>query len=112
MLLAVERHPAMLLYLDNHLSVGPHSKAARLPNRRQNGRRIVSMRTFARETLSCIRLGGRRYTQTDVTTFAERHYWVSIGGDVGAISTWRVRGVPVSRGAPRAGAKVVLGSDT
>jgi uncharacterized protein (DUF1800 family) len=30
MLLAVERHPAMLLYLDNHMSVGPHSQAARL----------------------------------------------------------------------------------
>ena len=30
MLLAVEQHPAMLLYLDNQLSIGPDSQAARI----------------------------------------------------------------------------------
>ena len=30
LLLAVEQHPAMLLYLDNYLSVGPHSRLARM----------------------------------------------------------------------------------
>ena len=30
LLLAVEHHPAMLLYLDNHLSVGPNSRAAQV----------------------------------------------------------------------------------
>ena len=37
MLLAVESHPAMLLYLDNHLSVGPNSQAARRIERRGKG---------------------------------------------------------------------------
>jgi len=70
MLLAVERHPAMLLYLDNHLSVGPHSKAARLLERRQNGRRIGINENLARETLELHTLGvGAGYTQSDVTIF-------------------------------------------
>ena len=33
LLLAVEKHPAMLLYLDNHASIGPNSKAARFAGR-------------------------------------------------------------------------------
>jgi uncharacterized protein (DUF1800 family) len=40
LLLAVERHPAMLLYLDNHLSVGSHSTAARLIERRRSDRPV------------------------------------------------------------------------
>src|ERR1700756_545014 len=40
LLLAVETHPAMLLYLDNHLSVGPHSQAALRLQRRAQPRRL------------------------------------------------------------------------
>ena len=82
MLLAVERHPAMLLYLDNHQSVGPHSTAARLLERRKGGRRIGINENLARETLELHTLGvGGGYTQADVTTFAEVITGWSIGGD-------------------------------
>ena len=83
MLLAVERHPAMLLYLDNHQSVGPHSRAASLLARRQgNQRRVGINENLARETLELHTLGvGGGYTQADVTTFAEVITGWSIGGD-------------------------------
>jgi uncharacterized protein (DUF1800 family) len=83
MLLAVERHPAMLLYLDNHLSVGPHSRAAGLLARRQGSQRRVGINeNLARETLELHTLGvGGGYTQADVTTFAEVITGWSIGGD-------------------------------
>jgi uncharacterized protein (DUF1800 family) len=83
MLLAVERHPAMLLYLDNHLSVGPHSRAAGLLARRQGGQRRVGINeNLARETLELHTLGvGGGYSQADVTTFAEVITGWSIGGD-------------------------------
>jgi uncharacterized protein (DUF1800 family) len=84
MLLAVERHPAMLLYLDNHLSVGPHSQAARLLERRKGGRRVGINENLARETLELHTLGvGGGYTQADVTTFAEVITGWSIGGEPG-----------------------------
>jgi len=109
MLLAVERHPAMLLYLDNHVSVGPHSKAARLLERRKSGRRIGINENLARETLELHTLGVHGgYTQADVTTFAEVITGWSIGGDG-----------PLPRGEPgeflfrpeihEPGSKVVLG---
>ena len=75
LLLAVETHPAMLLYLDNHLSVGPHSQAAqRLQRvqRRPQPRRIGINENLAREILELHTLGvGGGYTQADVTTFAQ-----------------------------------------
>jgi uncharacterized protein (DUF1800 family) len=72
MLLAVERHPAMLLYLDNHLSAGPNSKAARNIERRHAERKIGINENLARETLELHTLGvGGGYTQTDVTAYAE-----------------------------------------
>jgi uncharacterized protein (DUF1800 family) len=109
MLLAVERHPAMLLYLDNHLSVGPHSPAARMVERRHSERRVGINENLARETLELHTLGvGGGYTQTDVTTFAEVITGWSIGG-----------GGLFQRGTPgeflfrpelhEPGAKVVLG---
>ena len=57
MLLAVESHPAMLLYLDNHLSVGPNSKAARNVERRHTERKIGINENLARETLELHTLG-------------------------------------------------------
>jgi uncharacterized protein (DUF1800 family) len=84
MLLAVERHPAMLLYLDNHLSVGPNSKAARNIERRHAERKIGINENLARETLELHTLGvGGGYTQTDVTTYAEVITGWSIGGERG-----------------------------
>ena len=81
LLLAVETHPAMLLYLDNQLSVGPHSPAARRIERRQVERKVGINENLAREILELHTLGvGGGYTQTDVTTFAQVITGWSIGG--------------------------------
>jgi uncharacterized protein (DUF1800 family) len=84
MLLAVERHPAMILYLDNQQSIGPNSQAARLTARRaQNaGNRKVGLNeNLAREILELHTLGvAGGYSQQDVTTFAEVLTGWSIGG--------------------------------
>ncbi len=64
MLLAVARHPAMLLYLDNAVSIGPHSPAGRLTGRGLN-------ENFARECLELHTIGrDAGYSQADVTEFA------------------------------------------
>jgi uncharacterized protein (DUF1800 family) len=84
LLLAVERHPAMLLYLDNHLSVGPNSTAARNVGRRHTERKIGINENLARETLELHTLGvGGGYTQADVTSYAEVITGWSIGGAEG-----------------------------
>src|SRR5262245_51905699 len=65
MLRAVERHPAMLLYLDNARSVGPTSQAGKNRGRGLN-------ENLAREILELHTLGVRTvYTQDDVTSFAK-----------------------------------------
>jgi uncharacterized protein (DUF1800 family) len=65
MLLAVESHPAMLIYLDNARSIGPNSPAGRNRNRGLN-------ENLAREILELHTLGVRSvYTQDDVTNFAK-----------------------------------------
>jgi uncharacterized protein (DUF1800 family) len=82
LLLAVETHPAMLLYLDNHLSVGPHSIAALRSARRGTPRKIGINENLAREILELHTLGvGGGYTQRDVTTFAEVITGWTIGGE-------------------------------
>ena len=84
LLLAVESHPAMLLYLDNHLSVGPDSKAARNVERRHTERKVGINENLARETLELHTLGvGGGYTQADVTSYAEVITGWSIGGEQG-----------------------------
>lgn len=73
MLLAVVRHPAMLLYLDNAQSIGPNSKAGRRRKRGLNenlGREILELHTLGVD-------GG--YTQTDVREFARMLTGWSIG---------------------------------
>lgn len=74
MLVAVTRHPAMLIYLNNNASVGPNSAASR------NGRRGLN-ENLAREVLELHTLspaGG--YTQGDVQEFAK------------ILTGWRVAG--------------------
>jgi uncharacterized protein (DUF1800 family) len=82
LLLAVEKHPAMILYLDNQASIGPRSKAARLIERRgKSGRRPGINENLAREILELHTLGvNGGYSQTDVTTFAQAISGWSIGG--------------------------------
>jgi uncharacterized protein (DUF1800 family) len=90
MLLAVERHPAMLLYLDQASSVGPGSMFA------QRARKTKGLNeNLAREILELHTLGVRTgYNQSDVTEFAR------------ALTGWTVAGIargPAARfvgGAP------------
>jgi uncharacterized protein (DUF1800 family) len=70
LLLAVVRHPAMLLYLDQAQSIGPRSPAALRAEARQQRRRGLN-ENLAREILELHTLGVRSgYTQDDVTEFA------------------------------------------
>jgi uncharacterized protein (DUF1800 family) len=65
MLVAVETHPAMLLYLDNARSIGPNSPAGRVRGKGLN-------ENLAREILELHTLGVRTvYSQADVTRFAD-----------------------------------------
>ena len=81
LLLAVEKHPAMIVYLDNQRSIGPDSPMGKRANRRQRGREIGLNENLAREILELHTLGvDGGYTQQDVTTFAEVITGWSIGG--------------------------------
>ncbi|MFV0296269.1 MAG: DUF1800 family protein, partial [Hyphomicrobiaceae bacterium] len=64
MLLAVEKHPAMLIYLDNNTSIGPGSKAGARRGKGLNenlGREILELHTVG---------AGAGYSQDDVTNLA------------------------------------------
>lgn len=110
MLLAVETHPAMLLYLDNYLSVGPHSPAALRAVRRQVQRRIGINENLAREILELHTLGvGGGYTQQDVTTFAEVLTGWSLGGEGGRFAAGAPGQFVFRAELHEPGVKVVLG---
>jgi uncharacterized protein (DUF1800 family) len=111
LLLAVETHPAMLLYLDNHLSVGPNSPAAQRFAQRPAQRKIGLNENLAREILELHTLGvGGGYTQQDVTTFAQVLTGWSIGGGAGRLFADGAPGRFVFRAQlHEPGAKLVLG---
>ena len=71
MLFGVEKHPAMLIYLDQTKSIGPQSMAARRGAERQPDKKRGLNENLAREIMELHTLGVRSgYTQTDVTEFA------------------------------------------
>src|SRR5580700_9997811 len=110
LLLAVETHPAMLLYLDNHLSVGPHSQLALRAQAFQAKRKIGINENLAREILELHTLGvGGGYTQTDVTTFAEVITGWSIGGEGGRFASGEPGTFVFRPELHEPGSKVVLG---
>ena len=81
LLLAVEKHPAMIVYLDNQRSIGPDSPMGKRANRRRRDRKIGLNENLAREILELHTLGvDGGYTQQDVTTFAEVITGWSVGG--------------------------------
>ena len=84
MALAVEQHPAMLIYLNQFQSIGPDSQAAaRNPDRKRG-----LNENLAREIMELHTLGVRSgYTQADVTEFAR------------ALTGWTVDGLGGGRGA-------------
>lgn len=80
LLIAAVRHPAMLLFLDQTLSLGPDSprvtrirgKARKLPGLNENlGREILELHTLG------VRSG---YTQTDVTAFSKALTGLTVSG--------------------------------
>ena len=81
MLLAVEQHPAMLVYLDQAQSVGPDSQAEMFAAMR--GRKPLGLNeNLAREIMELHTLGVRTgYSQSDVTEFAR------------ALTGWTVSGL-------------------
>jgi len=76
MLLAVAKHPAMLVYLDNTRSIGPHSDRAKNPPKRAktfaaNPPPTGLNENLAREILELHTVGvDGGYDQADVTSFA------------------------------------------
>jgi uncharacterized protein (DUF1800 family) len=89
LLVAAETHPAMLLYLDNHLSVGPQSPAAIRAGLRRRGNRTIGINeNLGREILELHTLGvGGGYTQADVTSFATVITGWSVGGGNGLFAS-------------------------
>jgi uncharacterized protein (DUF1800 family) len=86
LLLAVETHPAMLLYLDNQQSVGPNSPLAR--RLAQRGRALGLNENLAREILELHTLGvDAGYSQADVTSFAKVLTGWSLGGGQGRLAS-------------------------
>ena len=84
LLLAVERHPAMLLYLDNAQSMGPNSALVRRVSSRRPDAKLGINENLAREILELHTLGvDGGYTQLDVTRFASVLSGWSIGGGFG-----------------------------
>lgn len=80
MLLAAEQHPAMLIYLDQAMSLGPNSQFARFARRRGQDRGLNE--NLAREILELHTLGVRSgYDQGDVTELAR------------ALTGWTVAGL-------------------
>jgi uncharacterized protein (DUF1800 family) len=87
MLVAVERHPAMQIFLDQARSVGPDSPAAERAAARHPERKPGLNENLAREIMELHTLGVRSgYGQNDVTEFARALTGWSIGamGSMGA----------------------------
>ncbi|WP_235535176.1 DUF1800 domain-containing protein [Sphingomonas sp. Leaf339] len=80
MLGAVERHPAMLLYLDQAVSIGPGSQRGQRAAAR-GGKRAGLNENLAREILELHTLGVRTgYGQADVTELARALTGWTVGG--------------------------------
>ena len=81
LLMAVEKHPAMIVYLDNQRSIGPKSTLGKRASRRRTEQQFGLNENLAREILELHTLGvDGGYTQKDVTSFAKVITGWSIGG--------------------------------
>lgn len=112
MLLAVERHPAMIVYLDNQRSVGPNSRLGTRAARRsaEQGARVGINENLAREILELHTLGvDGGYSQQDVTTFARVITGWSIGGGRGRLAEGTPGAYTFREALHEPGAKSLLG---
>ncbi|MBX3653269.1 MAG: DUF1800 domain-containing protein [Ramlibacter sp.] len=107
MLLAVQRHPAMLLYLDQARSIGPDSPAGR---RGRPGRQRGLNENLAREILELHTLGVRSgYGQDDVIELARALTGWSLGGLPGLPADGAAGGFAFRAGLHEPGARQLLG---
>lgn len=109
MLLAVERHPAMLFYLDQTGSAGPNSPRAIRVSATRPERRTGLNENLAREILELHTLGVRSgYSQGDVTEFARAltGWAVDEAGRNGTPTTF---GFVFREGTHEPGTRTVLG---
>ncbi|MGS0984651.1 DUF1800 domain-containing protein [Burkholderia glumae] len=111
LLVAVERHPAMQLFLDQTRSVGPDSRAALRADARDPAHRRGLNENLAREIMELHTLGARSgYTQADVTEFARALTGWSVAGTRGPQPGNAPPGAFVFRAAQHEpGARTVLG---
>lgn len=81
MLLAVERHPAMLIFLNQDKSIGPDSPAAVRAAQKSPERQRGLNENLGREIMELHSLGVRSgYSQQDVTEFARALTGWTVGG--------------------------------
>jgi uncharacterized protein (DUF1800 family) len=112
LLLAVESHPATILYLDNQASIGPNSKLAEKGTRRaaRNNRKLDINENLAREILELHTLGvSGGYTQADVTAFALVLTGWSVGSERGPLAEGKAGTFEFREVAHEPGARTVLG---
>ncbi|MFL6619089.1 MAG: DUF1800 family protein [Povalibacter sp.] len=112
MLLAVESHPAMILYLDNQRSVGPNSSHAHRAARRLQADKpkLDINENLAREILELHTLGvDGGYTQKDVTSFARVLTGWSLGGARGVLAEGTPGTFEFRENMHEPGAQIVLG---
>jgi uncharacterized protein (DUF1800 family) len=114
LLLAVEMHPAMITYLDNQRSVGPHSELAARAARRFDmapaAGKLGLNENLAREILELHTLGvDGGYSQADVTTFAAVLTGWSIGGGEGRFADGEPGAFVFRANLHEPGSKTLLG---
>lgn len=110
LLLAVERHPAMITYLDNQRSVGPHSRAARLAGLFRRDLEPGINENLAREIMELHTLGvDGPYTQADVTALAHVLTGWSVGGGRGPLRAGEPGAFAFRAALHEPGARQVLG---
>ena len=110
MLNAVAHHPTMLLYLQNHISMGANSAMALKPRGNSRGRARARglNENLAREIMELHTLGvNGGYTQNDVTEFAKVITGWSMGGRGGGPED--ANGFRFKRWMHEPGPKTVLG---
>ncbi|GAA0727348.1 DUF1800 domain-containing protein [Sphingomonas japonica] len=109
MLGAVERHPAMLLYLDQAQSVGPGSRVGQRVAAGGKRKRGIN-ENLAREILELHTLGvGSGYDQSDVTEFARALTGWTVAG-IGGRANGDPGGFAFAPAMHEPGARTILGA--
>jgi uncharacterized protein (DUF1800 family) len=111
MLFAVEKHPAMLVYLDQQQSRGPNSPNVQRQMQRQPDKKGGLNENLAREILELHTLGVRSgYSQQDVTEFARALTgWTLINSKQKGETNARYPGFMFNPRIHEPGSRIILG---